>query len=264
MTTMRLTTDHLHIAIEWGACLTAMVALLLIRQRRERMVADPPPLQSDGQTTSPVSHQAKTQEALLQEVNHRVKNYFCSIIGLLRMRREFALTREEAGGLRELETKVRALGTVHDLLSRNRGKSIPLHELGRALVENTTKMIDTPPLLSIVTDPPNLTISPSQANSVSLIIQELTSNTVKHASATQPLAISLKIEAREQTIRIVFADNGPGYPVAVLSHAEPVHGMGLDIIRTLVTSGLQGTLHLSNAPGATATIYFSPRTETES
>ena len=63
----------------------------------------------------------------------------------------------------------------------------------------------------------------SEENSLMLyrIVQELLNNAIKHASANH---VVLSIEKREGSLKIVFRDNGKGFPKEVLENSQ---GMGL-------------------------------------
>jgi two-component sensor histidine kinase len=105
--------------------------------------------------------------------------------------------------------------------------------------------------------PPRL-ISPQQATSLALIINELTINSIKHAFRQRDEGhINMQISLNEQDAQLVtmtYHDNGPGWPTDVLQNKRS--GVGLHLIRGTVHSPLHGKLHLHNDNGAVATITF--------
>jgi two-component sensor histidine kinase len=200
---------------------------------------------------------AKTQAALLREVNHRVRNDFTSLIGLLQMKREYARSPEEAGHLKDMEARLAGLAAIHGMLSMNGWRPIGLGELCRVIIRKATDLGGVPCEVSITTIPGDVLVPPSQGHHLTLILNELTSNAIRHGCRhTDPLTIRVSVESPESAISLTFADNGPGYLEPILHNPSTSPGSGLQIIHDLVTSSLKGSFTLSNAPGAMACIAF--------
>jgi len=102
-----------------------------------------------------------------------------------------------------------------------------------------------------------LSITPYQATGLALVVNELATNSIKHAfSGRNQGRIDVQIttgqDDRDVTLR--FHDDGPGWPDDVLRGTR--EDVGLNIIRMTVRSPLRGQLALSNDGGAVATITF--------
>jgi two-component sensor histidine kinase len=98
-------------------------------------------------------------------------------------------------------------------------------------------------------------VSPDQANNLALVINELATNTVKHALQERRAArISVRISLADDKVSFEFRDNGPGFPRAVLQLEQ--HNVGFDLIQTIVSDGLRGELTLRNDDGAVVLIQF--------
>lgn len=204
---------------------------------------------------------AKTQEALLREVNHRVKNNFCSIVGLLQMKREYAHTPQEASHLKDMEAKLSGLATVHRLLSNNGWRPIRLDDLCKLLIQTTLTLAGRSCSVNIVSRTPDVTVSNSQAHHLTMIINELTSNALKYALRPDiPLEITVTLTHDTSGISMTFADNGAGYPPSLLTHPQNSHGTGLRIIQDL-SAALRGSLVLHNDHGTVACITFPAQTK---
>jgi two-component system NtrC family sensor kinase len=88
-------------------------------------------------------------------------------------------------------------------------------------------------------------------------------NIIRNACQARPVGLELEIttEAREDTVRLIFADNGPGIPEEVKSRIfEPFFttrdvgegmGMGLAVVHDLVT-GFGGRVEVKDRPGGGA------------
>jgi two-component sensor histidine kinase len=102
-------------------------------------------------------------------------------------------------------------------------------------------------------------VTPKQANSLALVLNELATNTLKYALAGRPHArITVEITPAEDRIEVEFRDDGPGYPEEVLRLER--HSVGLYLIQNIVQYDLLGTLALQNSHGAVTLIRFQTRT----
>ena len=244
---------RIHLVLEWASCglFLGVLAYRLAEKRTHRTTHQDTPTE-----TGLVAH-AKTLEALLREVNHRVKNNFTSLIGLLQMKREFAHTPQEAFRLKEIEASLTGLASAHRMLSLSGWHPICLESLCRSLVQNTLSLAGTPCQLNISASPPGLRVNNAQAQPLTLIVNELAANAIRHA--THPgtlLAITMTLHESETSIRLCFQDNGPGYPSSILNRSRGARTMGLQIIHDLTTSTLGGSLELSNDSGAMTNAIF--------
>jgi two-component sensor histidine kinase len=100
-------------------------------------------------------------------------------------------------------------------------------------------------------------ISARQAVTLALIVNELTTNSVKYAFADRTegeIRAHLEQQAPEAKLRLVFRDDGPGWPDEVLAGER--HSMGMWLIQTSVTNNLQGDIVWHNDGGAVVEIQF--------
>jgi len=243
-----------HVMVDYCSC--ALIAFALAYQfiKRRRECRDNTELEQPDQF---ILEHAKTQEALLREVNHRVKNNFTSLVGLLQMKREYAHTTDEASHLKDMETKLTSLASVHGMLSLNRWRPIRLEELCQSLIRTATTLSGTPCRLKVISLPSDLHVNRTQVHPITLIMNELTANAIKHAVRPgTPLVITITLQEAEHSTHLSFEDNGPGYSPSIMTNPERTCGQGLHIIRDLATSSLRGTYSFSNNPGAMACVLF--------
>ncbi len=101
---------------------------------------------------------------------------------------------------------------------------------------------------------------PKQAIIMALIINELTTNSIKYAYSqrhTGQIRIRIvTVDAGGMKITMEYRDDGPGYPQHVLSGSN--QRVGLTLIRTNVEDTLRGRLELLNQDGAVTLIHFRP------
>jgi two-component sensor histidine kinase len=114
--------------------------------------------------------------------------------------------------------------------------------------------------MAVSAPPEPLWVVPEQATAVALILNELATNSVKHAfrERSQGL-VEVRLQVEDRThgrarVRLDYRDNGPGWPEPVL-HGEHQR-VGLRLIQASVRSPLRGELSLRNADGAAAQVTF--------
>jgi two-component sensor histidine kinase len=201
-------------------------------------------------------------EILLNEVNHRVKNNLTIIMGILslEMKRAQAQSDPIQTILRDLQERIRGLATVHDLLHDTRWAPLPLAELADQVIRAALSGSPIRRWIDVQVTPPAepLSITPQQATGLGLVINELTTNSLKHAFIGRDHGrIELQIASQndpEPIVSLRYRDDGPGWPKDVMRGER--EGVGLHIIRMTVRSPVRGQLMLDNDGGAVAHITF--------
>lgn len=204
---------------------------------------------------------AETKQALLREVNHRVKNNLSAIIGVLYAERRRLKGRSDTdtyeSTMNDLIGRVQGLATVHTMLSASEWAPLPLSELANQVIHSSLRALPVGRDIIVHITPSPVTVTPDQAHNLALIINELTTNTLKQAeTATEVMKIQITIKGNNEEIYFEFRDNGPGYPEEVLRLER--HGVGLELLQEIVRKSLRGELVLYNDPGAVTVIRFKP------
>ncbi|MBF0528808.1 MAG: PAS domain S-box protein [Deltaproteobacteria bacterium] len=197
--------------------------------------------------------------ALVKEVHHRVKNNMQSLVSMLKLqlRREKDPLVIEA--IRESQSRIMAMALVHESLYRSKslariGFERYLAGLIQALRNSLTFGGRAVNILLEV--PPKLTISPDQAVTCGLILNELVTNAFKYAFPDDR-----KGEIRVQVqnigsgqVALTVMDNGVGLPPGLdLRSAE---SLGFSLVKMLAEGQLNGELHVSGRSGTEFRIVF--------
>lgn len=202
---------------------------------------------------------AATRAVLLDQVNHRVKNNLSTIIGLLYAARRYVEEKDQLVYLsimNDLVSRVQGLATVHSLLSASQWTPLLLNELTTQVIRSTLQAHPHDKQVFIDVSPSTIQVTPAQANNLALVINELTSNTIKYALPGRDAAhITVRIASDGATISLEFRDDGPGYPTEVLQLKR--YSVGFDLIQNIVRKNMIGKLSLRNEDGAVAKIKFS-------
>lgn len=207
---------------------------------------------------------SETKLTLLNEVNHRVKNNLAAIVGLLYAEQNYGQTNNGASPqnhITDLINRVQGLATVHNILSAGEWTPVLLSELSEQIIRSALQALPADKRASVKVSPSPIKIAPAQASNLALAINELTTNSAKHASsiASGVVKISVDITADEQEIQIKFKDNGPGYPEGILAEDDRCYNVGFDLIQNVVKRNLHGDMTLYNDNGAVTVIHFTPQ-----
>ena len=196
---------------------------------------------------------AETKATLLQEVNHRVKNNLTALVGLLYAEQRYAKSKEQQAYqtiLMELTNRIQGLVTVHAMLSDSGWAPLPLDRLSQGIIHAALQVLPRNKWISVTVTPSPIQVTPKQANSLALVINELATNSGKYAfrgrdtanisvcitcetttSEIKPAAQHNTNSNTEEVIVLEFRDDGPGYPDPVLQLEE--HNVGLYLVQAL-------------------------------
>jgi two-component sensor histidine kinase len=206
---------------------------------------------------------AAIKSVLLQEVNHRVKNNLSAIIGLLRTAKRRVGPEDGSGYeavMGELTNLVQGLAIVHDLLSASEWSPLLLSELADQIIRSSLGTLSQDERVRIDVSQSSVRVTPDQAHNLTLIINELTTNAVKHALAgRERVHINISIGLQDDVVVFEFRDDGPGYSEEALQLKATC--IGLDLVQKITRRSLLGHLSLHNDHGAVTTIRFRTKTE---
>ena len=199
---------------------------------------------------------AQFKGELLREVNHRVTNNLSSIQGLM-VHEYNALKLADQPTvpqvLDRLTRRIDGMITAHRLLSSSQWAPVRVDTLAEMVVHAALSADPDSRTARIAIRPSELEVSPRQASNLALVLNELTTNSIKHAKTPgKPLTLSLESSTDREFIAICYRDNGPGLPTEIVV-GQQGH-LGLKLIRQLVTSSLRGELTLDNDAGAVVKI----------
>jgi len=212
------------------------------------------------QAAGELAKSAEAQMVLLREVNHRVKNNLAAIVGVLlkeQRRAEFEGNTAYLPVLRSLVGRVMGLATVHGMLSAGEWQPLQITDLCAQVISAAVQSVPDPSLIQVKITPSDLLVVSEQAQHLALVINELAANSVRHGLDHRGgVQIRVEISGSASRIRLVFSDNGPGFPPALVAGDFSVANVGFDLVRGIVKKSLRGELELANCDGAMATITF--------
>ncbi len=200
--------------------------------------------------------------AMLQEIHHRVKNNLQLISSLLSLQARRIKEPQAKAVFSEAQARVHSISLLHEVLYQS-------GDLGRvdmrAYVEKLVAMLgrahgEVQGKARIEVGVARLSLPVDIAVPCGLIINELITNSLKHAFATHEPTNAIHIEMRSEAGHVVVtvADNGRGF-----AHLGAItNTMGMVLVRDLVAQ-LRGSVTFQNDHGARCSFQFSVRGDKE-
>ncbi len=207
---------------------------------------------------------AATKSTLLREVNHRVGNNLTAISGMLALERHHLNPADQSAYqtiMRDLTNRINGLATVHAMLSATEWAPLPLDDLVNRVIHSSLQMLPFDKHVAVNVSTADARISSDRAHHLAMIINELTTNTVKYALNHKDRArIAVTIAVAGPEVVLMYTDDGPGYPDSVLKRDN--WNVGLELIDNLMRTNLHGDWQLANRQGAVARLQFMPQSNT--
>jgi len=201
-----------------------------------------------------LSESRERSNTLFRELQHRVANNLQFVSSFLWFKRK-SLDAGSAGAdaLDAARARLNMMSRVHRRLHDPSSVEHPIGDYLRALATDLIEASDTPKVrLAVSADP--VIVNLESLMSVSLIVAELVTNSLKHAFRGRADGeIMIAIEAAKGLCSLTVADDGPGIP----EHIGKVEkgSLGQDILQRLA-SQLHGQLSFERGPGAVAKLVF--------
>jgi two-component system, sensor histidine kinase PdtaS len=192
-----------------------------------------------------------SKDATIREIHHRVKNNLQTISSLLRLQARRLASDEAKAAVNESVRRIRTIALVHETLSREAGDDVAFSEIVRPLLrlaEEGLQSPDRPVRFRVTGDGGSLPAI--VATPLSVVLTELMQNAVDHGfpegSGGGTVVVHLANDGTELHIRVV--DDGLGVPHGF--SLDQANGLGLVIVRTLVTTELAGAIEMRAATNA--------------
>jgi two-component sensor histidine kinase/PAS domain-containing protein len=201
-----------------------------------------------------------SKDATIREIHHRVKNNLQTVAALLRLQARRTNNAEGREALLESVRRVSSIALVHDALSMSVDEEVNLDEvIDRILpIMNDVASVDAPIKISRVGALGVL--DADRATALIMVITELVQNAIEHAfdPVARQGSVEIRAERSARWLDVVIHDDGRGLPAGF--SLEKSDRLGLQIVRTLVTGELDGSLgiHDDAAGGGTHAVLRVP------
>jgi two-component sensor histidine kinase/PAS domain-containing protein len=212
----------------------------------------------------------------IREIHHRVKNNLQTISSLLRLQGRRLRSQEAKEAIEESVRRIRSIALVHETLSHEGGGDVPFDDIVRPLVRTVEESLVSSerPVRFVLEGSPGL-LAARVATPLAVVLTELLQNAADHAfptgasamgtSPTEACSLSgggatdergagapaigcVKVELDNDGSQLVLrvSDDGVGLPSGFA--LEAATGLGLSIVRSLVTTQIDGTITMGAHP----------------
>jgi two-component sensor histidine kinase len=168
---------------------------------------------------------AELEHALLAEAHHRVKNSLQMVADLLLLARPDGAVGDPFD---ETAARIKGIAMVHRLLAERRGGAIGADQL----LEHVAAGVD----IGVGVDAVAMPLEAADAQQLGVIGNELIANAVRHGKP--PVFVRL---TADEDCSLVVEDAGTLLDVP--------QGLGLELVRSVVQGGLNGSFDLRSLPG---------------
>ena len=193
------------------------------------------------------------------ETHHRVKNNLQVVASLVDMQTSDGSQPAEAqSAFQRMSQHIHVMAAIHDLLTHEAragsdNDTVSLRGVSEKLVTLIRQTVTNRRIKAKVA---NVHLPSQQVTALVVLINELLSNSIRHARGD----VELKVELQNGFVRLDVSDKGPGFP----PDFDPVVSAktGLEIVESIGRWDLQGRIGYETLPegGGRVTLEFLPGT----
>jgi PAS domain S-box-containing protein len=200
----------------------------------------------------------KEKEILLKEIHHRVKNNLQIVTSLLKLQSSYVKDESVKRLFQESQNRVQSMSLIHQKLYQTKDLAhIDFRDYIETVVthlQHSFGILEDRVRISV--DVQNIVMSIDNAIPAGLIINELVSNSLKHAfpdGGKGSIYINLAFDEFNREYWLVVRDNGIGMPDGF--DIRKTNSFGLKLVSTLV-SQMSGTIEIVTIGGSEYRIMF--------
>lgn len=202
-----------------------------------------------------VLKQLNEKELLLKELNHRVKNNFQMVSSLLELQSSYSNDEEIKCHLAIGINRIKSLAIAHQALyNKENINDIDLKHYLNAIISNL--FIDKNNFANLEMEDEYF-IDIEKAQSIGFVINELITNSIKHAWTTsnKKKSINIVIRKSDKITTITYTDNGVGFSSGF--DFKNTNSLGITLINSFVSRNLLGNIEMSSNNGVVVLITFN-------
>lgn len=199
-----------------------------------------------------------TKDATIREIHHRVKNNLQTVAALLRLQARRVDPPEAKAALEESVRRVASIAFVHETLAMTSDEVVELDTVVDRVATAAAEVAVPEAKVSMRRVGSFGTLPAEVATPLVMVLNELLLNAVEHGFAGGGAGeVVMEVHRRRRELQVTVADTGHGLPAGF--DGEPGQRLGLQIVRTLATGELRGTIDLRPGPaGGTEAVLVIP------
>jgi len=193
-----------------------------------------------------------SKDATIREIHHRVKNNLQTVAALLRLQARRARAPEAREPLEEAVRRVGTIAIVHETLSQAATEDVEFDDVADRLARMVLDVAAAGERVRVGRDGGFGVLPSEAATTLAMVLTELIQNAVEHAYADQETGrVTVEVRRRGERLDVAVVDDGRGLPPGF--DPSTSGSLGLSIVRTLVTTELDGTLTVGPGEGGRGT-----------
>lgn len=158
----------------------------------------------------------KEKDILLAEVHHRVKNNLSYISGLLELQNFYVKDNKLSNILNDTSARIKSIALLHEkFYEQNTIEKIDMRSFLNILIEHINICYDNKfNTIKIHTEIENVSLTMTEALPFSLLINELLTNSYKHAFSNKESGnIYINLTENEKEVTLQYKDDGIGFDI---------------------------------------------------
>ncbi len=207
-----------------------------------------------------VTASLEEKKVLLREIHHRVKNNLQVISSLLRLQGRYIEDERYQEMFTECQSRIQSMALIHETLYQSKDlANIDFADYIKKLANSLYQSYSIyRGKIALKMDVESIQISIDYATPSGLILNELISNSLKHAFPKgREGEIKITLRSVEDEIELVVSDNGVGIPEDL--DFRNTESLGLQLVVDLAENQLQGNIELDRIEGTKFRIKFKEK-----
>nr|WP_127126803.1 PAS domain-containing sensor histidine kinase [Georgenia sp. SYP-B2076] len=195
-----------------------------------------------------------TKDATIREIHHRVKNNLQTVSALLRLQARRTDNLETKDALAEAVRRVSTIALVHETLSQNIDEVVNFDEVFGRLLRLAADVASPDSSVRTVVEGSFGLVGAEAATSLAVVLTELVTNAVEHGLRGRSGTVTVRAERDETDLEVRVLDDGIG-----IEDGKVLSGLGTQIVKTLVTGELGGTIEWTTRPEGGTEVILQTR-----
>jgi two-component sensor histidine kinase len=203
-----------------------------------------------------LDRQLLSKDATIREIHHRVKNNLQTVAALLRLQARRMPSPDARSALEEAVRRVGSIALVHETLALTLDAAVAFDEIADRVLAMVAEVAAGPEVRVARTGTFGMLPAPV-ATPLAMVLAELVQNALEHGLVDGTGCVEVRAHRQPTSLAVIVADNGNGLPEGFALERSP--RLGLQIVRTLMTGELDGSLELrGQAGGGTEAVLAIP------
>ncbi len=190
--------------------------------------------------------QIMSKDATIREIHHRVKNNLQTVAALLRLQARRVSVPGARTALEESMRRVQSIALVHETLSVSIDETVDFDDVVDRLLMMLSDVMGSAERVQVRREGSFGVIPAEVATAMVLVLTELVQNAIEHAFPDEHAGtVQLAAERGHGELVMTIRDDGVG--IAADFDASKTDRLGLQIVNTLVSAELEGSVQFRRA-----------------